>query len=75
MTAVAFLALGLAVVVQSLRLHKALIREQQLRAEAAFQFQVAQAEHRRAQAEVARYRQTLAIVGKEMHTGIAEQHR
>jgi hypothetical protein len=33
MAAVAFLALALAVIVQSVRLHQALVREQQLRAE------------------------------------------
>jgi hypothetical protein len=37
MTAVAFLAMALALIVQSARLHQALIREQHLRAEAEFQ--------------------------------------
>ena len=37
MAAVAFLALALAVIVQSARLHQALIREQRLRAEAELQ--------------------------------------
>ena len=37
MTAVAFLALALAVTVQSVRLQQALVREQRLRAEAALQ--------------------------------------
>ena len=51
MAAVAFLAMALAVIVLSVRLHQALIREQQLRAEAAL---------RRAQAEKARYARWLA---------------
>jgi hypothetical protein len=37
MAAVAFLAMALALIVQSVRLHQALIREQQLRAEGEFQ--------------------------------------
>ena len=37
MAAVAFLAMALAIIVQSVRLHQALVREQQLRAETEFQ--------------------------------------
>jgi hypothetical protein len=51
MAAVVFLAMALAIVVQSLRLHQSLIREQRLRAEAEF---------RRAQAERAEYARRLA---------------
>jgi hypothetical protein len=51
MAAVAFLAMALAVIVQSVRLNQALIREQQFRAEAVLQ---------RARAEQAEYRRMLA---------------
>jgi hypothetical protein len=64
MAAVAFLALALAVSVQSVRLHQALIREQQLRAEAELQ---------RARA-LAEYRRTRAFVDT-MFAGIAEPER
>jgi hypothetical protein len=47
MAAVAFLALALAVVVQTFRLNQALVREQQLRAEAEVQRARAEAELRR----------------------------
>ena len=64
MTAVAFLALALAVTVQSVRLQQALIREQHLRAEAELQ---------RAQAEV-QYRRTRDLVD-QMLSRVAEQPR
>jgi hypothetical protein len=51
MTAVAFLALALAVTVQSVRLQQALVREQRLRTEAEFQ---------RAQSERVEYVRRLA---------------
>jgi hypothetical protein len=64
MTAVAFLALALAVTVQSVRLQPALVREQRLRAEA---------ELKRAQAEV-QFRRARALVD-QMLAGVAEQPR
>ena len=52
MAAVAFLAMALAFIVQSVRLHQVLIREQQLRAEAEFQrTQVERVEYARRLAE------------------------
>jgi hypothetical protein len=64
MTAVAFLALAFAVIVQSVRLQQALVREQRLRAEAELQ---------RAQAEV-RFRRARALVDR-MLAGAAQQPR
>jgi hypothetical protein len=64
MTAIAFLALALAVIIQSVRLQEALVREQRLRAEAAIQ---------RAQAEV-QFRRARALVD-QMLAGVAEQQR
>ena len=61
MAAVAFLAMALAVIVQSVRLNQALIREQQLRNEAELQRERAQrAEYVRmlAEAQAERQRQT-----------------
>ena len=54
--AIAFFALALTVVVQSVRLNQALVREQQLRAEAEFQ---------RAQAEKAEYARRLSAAQAE----------
>src|SRR3954463_2446066 len=62
MMAVAFLALVLTVVIQSVRLQEALVREQQ---------HLAFAEYERARAEVL-YRKTQAILG-EMNAGITEE--
>jgi hypothetical protein len=64
MTAVAFLALALAVVIQSVRLRQALVREQQLRAEAELQ-------RMRAEAQYSRTRDIL----EEMYAATAEQQR
>jgi hypothetical protein len=64
MTAVAFLALALAVTVQSIRLQQALVREQRLRAEA--EFQRAQADVRLLQARALR---------DQMLAGAAERQR
>jgi hypothetical protein len=64
MTAVAFLALALAVTVQSARLQQAFVREERLRAEAEFQ---------RAQAEV-RFRQTRAFLDQSLSEA-TEQRR
>jgi hypothetical protein len=57
MAAVAVLALALAVLVQSVRLHQALIREQLLRAEAELQ---------RARAE-AKYGEVMAVLKRQRH--------
>ena len=54
--AIVFVALALTVVVQSVRLNQALVREQQLRAEAEFQ---------RAQAEKAEYARQLSAAQAE----------
>jgi hypothetical protein len=74
--AVAFLALALAVIVQSARLHQALIREQRLRAEA--EFQRAEAERRdyslhmaQAEAAWAEYHREQAIVEEQRKTPAA----
>ena len=56
--AVAFLAMALAIIVQSVRLHQALIREQQLRAEAEFQ---------RAQVQRVEYARRLVEAQAEWH--------
>jgi hypothetical protein len=64
MAAIAFLALALAVTVQSIRLQQALVREQRLRAEAEFQ---------RAQAEV-QIRRARALAD-QLLAGAAEQMR
>jgi hypothetical protein len=64
MMSVAFLALVLAVIIQSVRLQQALVREQLLRAEA---------ESQRAQAE-ARFRRARALAD-QMLAGAAEQQR
>jgi hypothetical protein len=64
MTAIAFLALALAVTVQSVRLQQALVREQQLRAEAEVQRRLAEVQESRARALVDR-----------MLAGVAEQRR
>jgi hypothetical protein len=64
MTAVAFLALALAVTVQSVRLQQALVREQRLRNEVELQREQAEVQFRRAQALV-----------DQMLAGVAEQQR
>ena len=64
MTAIAFLALALAVTLQSVRLQQALVREQRLRAEAEFQRALAEVQFRRARALV-----------DQMLAGVAEQQR
>jgi hypothetical protein len=64
MTTIAFLALVLAVAVQSVRLQQALVREQRLRAEAELQRALAEVQASRARALVDR-----------MLAGVAERQR
>jgi hypothetical protein len=81
MAAVAFLALALAVIVQSVRINQSLIREQRLRSEvesqmvqAGLQRMQAEAAEYRRKAETTEYRRKLAIV-EEMYAGVPERQR
>ena len=71
MVAVALLALALAVIVQSVRLHEAHIRERQLRAEAELERDDAMQARDRARAVEAEYYQRLVSARAQAATGTA----